>query len=146
MRFQSFDCPLSAIEYPLPAKFCYIDFMKILHAEVRESEEAAEITRKLGWEVHNDQIEPGSFGGMCDAAWMTEAQFHRRQFTRKVCAHVGLPVCEFGCQYASVTGRMQEAKERLRHAIELDKDIRGLAIDDQDLKPLWDWIGSLGDC
>ena len=28
--------------------------------------------------------------------------------------------------YASVTGRMDEAKERLRHAIELDKDIRGL--------------------
>src|SRR5258705_7454311 len=78
MRFQSFDRPLSVIEYPLPAKFCYIDFMKILHAEVRESEEAAEITRKFGWEVHNDQIEPGSFGGMCDAAWTTEAQFHRR--------------------------------------------------------------------
>ena len=26
--------------------------------------------------------------------------------------------------YASVAGRMEEAKERLRHAIELDKDIR----------------------
>jgi Flp pilus assembly protein TadD len=37
--------------------------------------------------------------------------------------------------YASVTGRVEEAKERLRHAIELDKDIRRLAID------LWDWIG-----
>ncbi len=92
MRFQSFDCPLSAIiEYPLPAKFCYIDFMKILHAEVRESEEAAEITRKLGWEAHNDQIEPGSFGGMCDTAWITEAQFHRRQFTRKVCVYGSPP-------------------------------------------------------
>ena len=92
MRFQSFDCPLSAIiEYPLPAKFCYIDFMKILHAEVRESEEAAEIARKLGWEAHNDQIEPGSFRGMCVAAWMTEAQFHRRQFTRKVCVHGSAP-------------------------------------------------------
>jgi hypothetical protein len=45
--------------------------------------------------------------------------------------------------YASVTGRMEEAKERLRHAIELDKDIRKLAIDDEDLKPLWDWIGGL---
>ena len=41
--------------------------------------------------------------------------------------------------YASVTGRAVEAKERLRHAIELDKAIRGLAIDDEDLKPLWDW-------
>ena len=39
--------------------------------------------------------------------------------------------------YASVTGRVEEAKERLRHAIELDKDIRRLAID------LWDWIGGL---
>ena len=42
--------------------------------------------------------------------------------------------------YASVTGRMEEAKVRLRHAIKLDKDIRGLALDDEDLKPLWDWI------
>ena len=45
--------------------------------------------------------------------------------------------------YASVTGRMEDAKERLRHAIELDKDIRGLALDDEDLKPLWDWIAGL---
>ena len=45
--------------------------------------------------------------------------------------------------YASVTGRMEEAKEHLRHAIELDKDIRGLALDDEDLKPLWDWIAGL---
>ena len=45
--------------------------------------------------------------------------------------------------YASVTGRIEEAKARLRHAIELDKAIRGLAIDDDDLKPLWDWIADL---
>ena len=45
--------------------------------------------------------------------------------------------------YASVTGRMEEAKERLQHAIKLDKDIRGLAIDDEDLMPLWDWIAGL---
>ena len=45
--------------------------------------------------------------------------------------------------YASVAGRMEEAKERLRHAIELDKDIRGLALDDEDLRPLWDWIAHL---
>ena len=42
--------------------------------------------------------------------------------------------------YASVAGRMEEAKERLQHAIDLDKDVRRLAIDDEDLKPLWDWI------
>jgi Flp pilus assembly protein TadD len=45
--------------------------------------------------------------------------------------------------YASVMGRMEEAKERLRHAIDLDKDMRTLAIDDKDLKPLWDWISGL---
>jgi hypothetical protein len=45
--------------------------------------------------------------------------------------------------YASATGRMEVAKERLQHAIGLDKDIRRLAIDDNDLKPLWDWIAGL---
>jgi hypothetical protein len=45
--------------------------------------------------------------------------------------------------YASITGRMEEAKVRLRHAIALDKDIRRLALDDEDLKPLWDWIAGL---
>jgi hypothetical protein len=33
--------------------------------------------------------------------------------------------------YASITGRTEEAKERLRRAIKLDKDIRGLALDDE---------------
>jgi hypothetical protein len=45
--------------------------------------------------------------------------------------------------YASVAGRMEEAKERLRHGIDLDKDVRRLAIDDEDLRPLWDWIAGL---
>jgi hypothetical protein len=35
---------------------------------------------------------------------------------------------------------MDEAKELLRNAVELDKDVRMLALDDEDLKPLWDWI------
>ena len=43
-------------------------------------------------------------------------------------------VFNFAC-YASVTGRMEEAKEGLRYAIDLDKDIRALALDDEDLKP-----------
>jgi hypothetical protein len=38
---------------------------------------------------------------------------------------------------------MEEAKARLRHAIDLDNGIRKLALDDEDLKPLWDWIGGL---
>jgi Flp pilus assembly protein TadD len=45
--------------------------------------------------------------------------------------------------YASVRGRLEEAKRRLRGAIALDKDIRELAIDDEDLKPLWDWVADL---
>jgi tetratricopeptide (TPR) repeat protein len=36
--------------------------------------------------------------------------------------------------YASVVGRMEEAKARLRHAVDLDNGIRKLAIDDEDLK------------
>jgi Flp pilus assembly protein TadD len=45
--------------------------------------------------------------------------------------------------YASVSGRMEDAKERLRNAIELDKDVRILALDDEDLRSLWDWIAGL---
>jgi len=45
--------------------------------------------------------------------------------------------------YASVAGRVEEAKVRLRHAMELDRAVRRLALDDEDLKPLRDWITSL---
>ena len=45
--------------------------------------------------------------------------------------------------YASATSRFEEAKVRLRQAIELDERIRDLALDDEDLKPLWDWIEGL---
>jgi Flp pilus assembly protein TadD len=45
--------------------------------------------------------------------------------------------------YASATGRFEEAKVRLQRAIELDKEIRRLALDDEDLRPLWDWIGRI---
>ncbi len=37
--------------------------------------------------------------------------------------------------YASVTGRMEEAKAHLRQAIDLDMEVRKLAIDDEDLNP-----------
>jgi hypothetical protein len=45
--------------------------------------------------------------------------------------------------YPRVTARMEDAKERLRDAIALDKDICRLAIEDEDLKSLWDWIADL---
>ena len=58
--------------------------------------------------------------------------------------HPKVAMIEFNLAcYASVTGRMEEAKERLRHAIELDKEARKLALEDEDLKPLWEWIGGL---
>jgi Flp pilus assembly protein TadD len=46
--------------------------------------------------------------------------------------------------YACVGGRIEEAKLRLLHAINLDKDVRKLAIDDEDLQTLHDWIAGLG--
>jgi Flp pilus assembly protein TadD len=45
--------------------------------------------------------------------------------------------------YACVGGRIEEAKLRLRIAISLDKDIRKLAIDDEDLRTLRGWIDGL---
>ena len=45
--------------------------------------------------------------------------------------------------YASVAGRFEEAKERLKRAVELDKQFKKLAIDDEDLRALWDWIVDL---
>ena len=66
--------------------------MQIIHTEPRESEEAAEIVRGLGWLLHNDQLEAGSFAGTCDTALGAGAQFHRRQFNRTVCVHGEVPV------------------------------------------------------
>jgi hypothetical protein len=55
--------------------------------------------------------------------------------------------------YASVAGRMEEAKARLRHAIDLDKgarnsigvnkEVQKLAVKQRDLKPLREWTTDL---
>jgi Flp pilus assembly protein TadD len=45
--------------------------------------------------------------------------------------------------YASLTGRTEEAKARLRRAIDLDKDARRMALEVEDLRPLWDWLTDL---
>jgi Flp pilus assembly protein TadD len=45
--------------------------------------------------------------------------------------------------YASVAGRFEEAKERLKRAVELEKQFQKVAFDDEDLRPLWDWIADL---
>jgi hypothetical protein len=39
--------------------------------------------------------------------------------------------------------RFEEAKERLKRAVGLDRPLQKLAIDDGDLRPLWDWISAL---
>ena len=54
---------------------------------------------------------------------------------RAIHSKVGMIAFNPAC-YASVTGRMEEAKELLRRAIDLDKDVRKLALDNEDLKPL----------
>jgi predicted Zn-dependent protease len=41
---------------------------------------------------------------------------------------------------ASATGRIGEAKLHLGHAIDLDENVQGWALDDEDLRSLWDWI------
>jgi Flp pilus assembly protein TadD, contains TPR repeats len=41
---------------------------------------------------------------------------------------------------ASATGRIEEAKLHLGHAIDLDENVQGWALDDEDLRSLWDWI------
>ena len=51
-------------------------------------------------------------------------------------ASVGLKLA----RCATVTGRIEEAKLRLEHAIDLDENIRWLALHEEDLRPLWDWI------
>jgi Flp pilus assembly protein TadD len=45
--------------------------------------------------------------------------------------------------YASVACRFEEAKERLKRAVEPDKQFQKVAIDDEDLRPLSDWIADL---
>jgi hypothetical protein len=52
-------------------------------------------------------------------------------------------VIEFTLCVLRASRVFRRGKKRLRHAIDLDKDIRGLALDDDDLKPLWDCIGGL---
>jgi hypothetical protein len=80
--------------------------------------------------------------------WLTPSPFSRSTaeaiLLRAQAVHPKVAMIAFNLAcYASVMGRMEQAKERLQHAIKLDKHIRGLALDDENLKPLWDWIAGL---
>ena len=44
---------------------------------------------------------------------------------------------------ASLAGHIEEAKLRLQDAIDLNSRVRRLALEDEDLRPLWDWITHL---
>jgi Tfp pilus assembly protein PilF len=43
----------------------------------------------------------------------------------------------FGC-YACQLGDIEQAKERVRNAVELDAKFKLLALDDADLEPMWE--------
>lgn len=43
--------------------------------------------------------------------------------------------------YAAQTGMIEKAKERLQEAIQLEPEVRTLALDDPDLEPLWEAFG-----
>ena len=97
---------------------------------------------------HLVKVDPGTAGWWISLAYAlrrteslekAEAILLRAQ---AIHPNAGMIAFTLAC-YASVEGRVEEAKERLRHAINLDKDIRKFALDDEDLKPLWDWIAGL---
>lgn len=50
------------------------------------------------------------------------------------CAVIHYNLACYECQL----GELEVAKARLRHAFKLDAHLRTLALDDEDLKPLWD--------
>jgi hypothetical protein len=97
---------------------------------------------------HLVKIEPENSGWWINLAYATrrcegiesaEAILHR---AREL--HHDNAMIEFNLAcYASVAGRFEEAKARLKRAIELDKRFQKLAIDDEDLRPLWRWIADL---
>jgi len=45
--------------------------------------------------------------------------------------------------YACVSGKMAAAIERLKEAITLHEGIRQLAVEDEDLRPLWGVVGEM---
>jgi Flp pilus assembly protein TadD len=97
---------------------------------------------------HLVKVEPGTAGWWISLAYAlrrTESVEKAEAVLLRVQAmhnNVAMIAFNFTC-YASVTGRFEEAKVRLRHAIGLDRGVRALARDDEDLKPLWDWIAGL---
>lgn len=47
-----------------------------------------------------------------------------------------------GCYHCQL-GEMEDAKQCVRQAVELDKGFQQMALDDPDLEPLWEALGGL---
>ena len=58
--------------------------------------------------------------------------------------HKGEPIIHYNLAcYAAQLGKITEAGAHLAKAIEIDPSVRLMALDDNDLEPLWDNIGEL---
>jgi Flp pilus assembly protein TadD len=94
---------------------------------------------------HLVEVEPGNAAWWINLAYATRrAESVERAESLLLRAHKLHPdnaiiAFNLAC-YACVTGRLEEARIHLEHAIELDNKIRTLALHDEDLKPLWDWL------
>jgi Flp pilus assembly protein TadD len=110
-----------------------------LYMAARKWDLAAKFARRL---VEN---EPGNAG-----AWVNLAYSIRRleglDAAEEILLHAlslhprhAMIAYNLAC-YASVAGRSEEAKDRLRQAFDLDRSFRVVALEDPDLRPLWDWV------
>jgi Flp pilus assembly protein TadD len=98
--------------------------------------------------THLVHVEPENSGWWIDLAYATrrykDVESAEAILVRASELHPDNALIEFNLAcYASDAGRFEEAKARLKRAIELDTQLRKLAIDDEDLRPLWDWIADL---
>ena len=94
---------------------------------------------------HLVDIEPGNAAWWINLAYATrraegidKAQALLLQ-ARKLHPDNAIIAFNLSC-YACVTGDLEQAKTHLKNAIALDSNIRGLALRDQDLQTLWNWI------
>jgi tetratricopeptide (TPR) repeat protein len=120
------------------------------YLELGMFDDAALALEEIAPEVasHLVKTEPGTSGWWINLAFATRRcdgiESAEEILLRARELHHDNAIIEFNLAcYASVTGRFEEAKAMLKRAVELDKQFQKLAIDDEDLRPLWDWIVDL---
>jgi Flp pilus assembly protein TadD len=94
---------------------------------------------------HLIEVEPENAGWWINLAYATRRGESIQQaetlLRRALELHPNNAIIAFNLAcYTCVTGRAEEAKAFLRRAIELDDGIRELALHDEDLRPLWNWV------